>query len=162
MSVLNDFVVQIPLLPTWAKYLSLQLLGVYVALNLVRLIIKTLQVPEISLFFSSLKKFCGQVWHYAAISLELPVKRPRGELVVSVLMAALNYVFAILIFAWFGVFFMMSVTAEHLVIYKQLLGLAIAVVYLVIARWYFASAERERIAAVQKWKKLRSPLHLNG
>jgi hypothetical protein len=65
------------------------------------------------------------------------------------------YLFSLIFFAYFGLFLMLSATAESIVLYKRLIGFAVAGGFLVITRYYFASAERQRIALRESWKVLR-------
>ena len=155
MSELSEFVGKIPLLPEWAKLLSLNLVGVYIVLQVVHLILKKLEAPEIRKALASLKELSGEALRRAARSLELPVERPRAALVASAMNVVLMYVFSLLFFAWFGVFLMLSTTTENVVFYKRLIGFAVAGGFFVITRWYFASAERQRIALAASWKALR-------
>ena len=155
MNELKAIAANIPLLPEWAKIVTLNLFGLYVVLQLIYLILKKLQKPEIRSAISALKDLSGEALRRAARALELPVERPRLALVSFVLNSALFYVFALIFFAWFGVFFMLSATSEDLLLIKRLMGFGIAALFLIASRWYYVSVERQRIAIVERWRSLR-------
>lgn len=155
MSELNDIIAKIPLLPGWAKALSVHLLGLYVVLQILHLILKKFQTPEMRAAILSLRELSGMALHRAARALELPVERPRLSLATSTMIAAIFYVFALIFFGMFGIFLMISATTEIMLLYKRLLGFGIAGGFLIASRWYYASAERLRIALIESWKNLR-------
>lgn len=155
MNELKAIATNILLLPEWAKTVALNLLGIYVVLQLVHLILKKLQKPELSSAFSALRNFSGQALRQAGRSLKLPVERPRLALVSLVLNSALFYVYALIFFAWYGVFFMLSATAEELLLIRRLMGFGVAAAFFIASRWYYVSAERQRIAAFERWRSLR-------
>lgn len=155
MNEIKAIAANIPLLPEWAKIVALNLFGFYVVLQLVHLILKKIQKPEIRSAISALRDLSGEALRRAARTLELPVKRPRLALVSFVLNSALFYVFALIFFAWFGVFFMLSATSENLLLAKRLMGFTIAAAFFIASRWYYVSAERQRIAVVECWRTLR-------
>lgn len=66
------------------------------------------------------------------------------------------YVFSLVFFAWFGVFLLVSASAESLVLYKRVLGITVAGGLLIAARGCFASAERQRTAVLKTWKRPRA------
>lgn len=155
MNDLKTIIANIPFLPEWAKIVALNLLGIYVILQLVHLILKKLQTPELRNAMSALKNHSGEALRRASRSLELPVERPKLALVALILDTALFYVFALIFFALFGVFLMLSATTDNMLLYKRLLGFGIAGAFVIVSRWYYASAERERIALVERWKTMK-------
>lgn len=155
MDELRAIATNIPILPDWAKIVALNLFGIYVVLQLVHLILKQLQKPEFLRAVSALRDLSGEALRQAGRSLELPVERPKLALVSLVLNSALFYAFALIFFVWFGVFFMLSATAEDILLIKRLMGFGFAATFMIVSRWYFVSAERQRIAVLERWKIMR-------
>lgn len=155
MSDLSGLVSKIPVIPEWAKTMSLHLLGLYIILQLVHLILRTLQTPAMRAAIASLKELSGEALRRAERALELPVERPRLTLMASAWNAALLYVYSIIFFVYFGVTVILSATSEDVAFPKHLAGFAIAGVFLLLARWYYVSAEKQRIALVKSWRNFR-------
>lgn len=155
MNELNAIAANIPFLPEWAKIVALNLFGVYIILQLLHLIIKKLLTPEFRTTVSALKSLSGEALYKASLALKLPVKRPRIALLAVALNSILYYVFALILFAWFGLFLMLAATAEDLSLTKRLLAFVVTACFALATRWYYASAERERIALIEGWKVIR-------
>lgn len=155
MNELKTIASNIPLLPEWAKVVVLNLFAIYVILQLLHLILKKLQTPELRHAISALKELSGDALRKAGQTLTLPVERPRIALVASALNAVLYYVSALIFFAWFGVFLFFSSNVPELDFLKRITGLLVAAGFIVASRWYYVSAERQRIALVEHWKTMR-------
>lgn len=153
---MSEIANHIPLLPEWAKIVAINLLGLYVIIGLIHLILKKLQKPEMLSAISTLKNLSGEALRRASRSLELPVERPRLALLSLVLNSALFYIFALIIFAWFGIFFMISTSTEELTFIKRLMGFGISAGLLILSRWYYVSAERQRITVLERWRSLKN------
>ncbi len=76
MNELKAIAANIPFLPMWAKTVALNLFGIYVVFQLIHLILKKLQTPELRKAISTLKEFSGEALRNAGHALELPVEHP--------------------------------------------------------------------------------------
>ena len=84
MSKLNELLVLANislLLPEWEQPPLLMLLGICIAVKLVRVFLKDLATPPIRPLLKWLKEISGQGLQRAARSLDLPVEYPRVALV---------------------------------------------------------------------------------
>ncbi|MEC5384469.1 hypothetical protein VVD49_01970 [Uliginosibacterium sp. H3] len=156
MTELQALLKNIPILPDWAKLVVVNLLGVYVVLQAIHLILKKLQSPEIRSALNVVKNLSGEALRTASRSLQLPVERPRLALLSLVLNAALYYVFALIFFAYFGFLLILASTAPNTSLANRLIAFAASAFFIIVTRWYYASAERQRIAVVERWKALGS------
>jgi len=145
-----------PILPDWAKVVVINLLGVYVVLQVLHVILKKLQSPEIRSALVIVKNLSDKALRGASRSLQLPVERPRLALFSLVLDAALYYVFALIFFAYFGILLMLASTTPDATMVNRLIAFAASAFFIIVTRWYYASAERQRIAVVKRWKALKS------
>lgn len=156
MQKINAIEANISFFPEWAKFVVLNLVGVYVILQLIHLIIKKLQTTELRTAISALKYLSGEALRKAGRALELPVERPKFALFSLVLNTALFYVFTLIFFAWFGVFFILNITTSDMPALKRLLAICVPILLICASRWYYVSAERQRIALVERWRLWKS------
>ncbi|MEJ2622491.1 MAG: hypothetical protein P8163_20245 [Candidatus Thiodiazotropha sp.] len=150
--MLEAVTTNMPILPEWAKIVAFNLLGIYVILQLIHLILKKLQTAELRSAVSALKNLSEEAISKAGGALQLPVERPKLALFALVIDAALLYVFAFIIFALFAVFFMLGASSTEIPFSKRMIAFGISALLVIASRWYYASAERQRIALVERWK----------
>lgn len=139
-------------IPEWSQSLIANLFAIYIILNLISLIIKKLQTPELRSTIAKLKNLSGEALRKAGRSLELPVEHPKLALVSLAFMNALTYVFSIIFFTYFGIALILASSDANIAIIERLLIFFLSGVLFIISRWYYAFAERQRIALVEKWK----------
>jgi hypothetical protein len=65
---------------------------------------------------------------------------------------ALLYVFSFIIFALFAVFLMLGLSSSEIPFSKRMIAIGISALLILASRWYYASAERQRIALVERWR----------
>lgn len=142
----------------WAQEFLADAVGVLVLLVVLNLILKNLQTPQMVKALSALKKFGKSALQDLNKSMQLPVERPRLELVAIALFMANSYLVALVFFAFFGILWYSIVSAENLEFWRRMAAIAITLIFLLFARFFYAEAERQRLAVIEKWKSLSKPV----
>lgn len=120
-----------------------------VVLVIANLILKQLFTPEMKKAWAAAKAIGGTLTNFAkdfAKLLDLPVKYPRAELVVHSLFMLNNYLAALYFFAFFVLAAVLTVTVDSLFPWQRLAGMAFSAIAIIFAWFFFAEAERGRIA----------------
>lgn len=143
--------------PQVQDYVQWLLTGL-VILIIINLILKQLFSPEMKKAWDAAKAIGGTLANFGkqfAKSLELPVKYPCAELLVSGLFMLNNYFAALYFFALFVVFAFLTITVDGAASWERLAGAALSALAIIFARWLLAEAERGRVALPVLYAKCR-------
>lgn len=155
MKQLETIFTNISFVPLWAQdYLS-ALVGILFLLIIINLILKNLQTPHLKSAIEVIKTMGTAFFRETLKSIELPTKHPRLEFVGLMLFMVNSYIMAVILFAFFGVIFFLSMSAEHFTFWSRNSVIAFSLILLFIIRFCYAEGERQRLAVIKKWKSLK-------
>jgi len=145
----------LPLLPAWAYEALPHLVGVLALLIIVNRILAQLQTPLMRSALAEARKAGASVAQALKKGLTLPSPHPRLELVALVASSVSCYLLAFYFFALSAVAMFMSASAQNVEFWRPVAGLLFSAVMLLITRYQYAEAERQRFAAIEKWRSIR-------
>lgn len=142
------------MVPGWAQDILSHLIGILVLLVVINRILAQLQTNNIRLALSEAQKAGTSAAQAIKKALTLPTEHPRLEALALVGVATTSYFLALYFFAFSALLMFVAVGAENIDIWRRIIGLLITAIMLPIARYYFAEGERQRIAAIEKWRSI--------